>query len=407
MATRYSIRGIEPPDLYRFPDDVRKLFWGWVVELGIKAKAKDVIAGLDKDGQPLKAIKPKTRKNRKSAMTPSGKGDPAAPPLIPGWQKSRTYSLLYGTAFVDHAEFGWRFDAWTGKQWGKILAFQAQHGRDTIGLSPDGIARVKVQAWSKWAQWKAGTLKEPAARKPIAAAPVVGVGRPVTPDAVFGIGANAPPTGQFSGGMTQKEWAAYFRGQARAAPPGRPTAPPSRSPITGPGYNRILQHIWGQPGSRPGRGPGSAAPVPARPRPTPALARQAAAVKVMAKPIARPAVIASIAAKAESFPELVHRAIAAVPEEKLYTREEYGFAAKAWIHDVWAEFVKIPGTPKLTLEQFKAVLADDTELRAFMTRADMVGAMNPADVAASMVRAMSGGYEMATWNFLIRRKKKA
>ena len=95
-----------------------------------------------------------------------------------------------------------------------------------------------------------------------------------------------------------------------------------------------------------------------------------------------------------------------MPEEKLYTRGD-GFAAKAWIHDVWAEFVEIPGTPRLTLEQFKAVLADDTELRAFMTRADMVGAMNPADVAASMVRAMSGGYEMATWNFLIRRKKKA
>jgi len=288
VATRYEIRGIEPPDLYRFPDDVRKLFWEWVVELGIKAKAKDVLAGLDKDGTPLKGIKAKTRKNRKSAMTPSGKGDPSAPPLIPGWQKSRTYSLLYGTAFTDHAEFGWRYDSWTGKNWGKILAYQAQRGRDTIGLSPDGIARVKVQAWSKWSRWKAGTLKE-AAKAPAASPPaVVGVGRAPTADSTWGIGSAGPPTGNWSGGMTQKEWDAYFRGQAKASLPGRPSNPRSRSPISGGGYNRLLSHVWGQPssGSRPGRGPGSAAPVPARPRPTRPMAAQAKApVPAMAAPI--------------------------------------------------------------------------------------------------------------------------
>jgi len=393
VATRYEIRGIEPPDLARYPDDVRKLFWGWVVELGIKAKTKDVLAGIGADGSPLKAISRMTRKNRKSAMTPEEKGDPSAPPLIPGWQKSRTYSLLYGTAFIDHAEFGWRYDSWTGKNWGKILAYQAQQGRDTIGLSPDGIARVKVQAWSRWSQWKAGTLREPAARKTVVAPAVVGVGRAPTPDAVFGIGAQAAPTGRFSGGMTQKEWAAYFRGEARASLPGRPRNPPSRSPESGPGYNRLLSHVWGQPpGSRPGRGPGSAAPAPARPRPTRPMAGVAVATKTV------PKLIAASPITRASFPELVHRAVEAVPEEKLYT------LGKAWIHDVWAEFIKLPGAPQLTLQQFKDALANDPDIRAFMARADMVGAMNPKDVAASMVRLMSGGYEMATWNFLRKRK---
>jgi len=111
-----------------------------------------------------------------------------------------------------------------------------------------------------------------------------------------------------------------------------------------------------------------------------------------------PKLIAASPITRASFPELVHRAVEAVPEEKLYT------LGKAWIHDVWAEFIKLPGAPQLTLQQFKDALANDPDIRAFMARADMVGAMNPKDVAASMVRLMSGGYEMATWNFLRKRK---
>ena len=64
MGTSYKITGIEPPDLGGYPPDIRKQFWSWVVELGIKAKTKDILAGLDKDGKPLRPISPKTRKHR-------------------------------------------------------------------------------------------------------------------------------------------------------------------------------------------------------------------------------------------------------------------------------------------------------------------------------------------------------
>ena len=64
-----------------------------------------------------------------------------------------------------------------------------------------------------------------------------------------------------------------------------------------------------------------------------------------------------------------------------------------------------PGYSKAHLGSIQVHAGRGAEARAFMTRADMVGAINPADVAASLVRAISGGYEMATWNFLIRRKK--
>lgn len=252
-ATSYKIRGIEPPDLASYPTEVRKAFWGWVVELGIKAKGKEILAGLDKDGKPLRAILPKTRKNRKSEMTPSGKGDPNAPVLIPGWQKSRTYSLLAGKGTSSYAEFFWRYDSWTGNSWGEILAYQAKNGRDVIGLSPNGIALVKVQAWDRWAKWKrasesAKTKQEaPAAKE--RPAPTAGyVGRKPTPAATYGIGGK--PSGKGHGGMTQEEWNAYFRGTASASPPGRPSNPPSRSPIVGSGYNRIIKYTWGQ-GPRP------------------------------------------------------------------------------------------------------------------------------------------------------------
>ena len=162
-GTSYKIRGIAPPDLEAYPAQVRKLFWGWVVELGIKAKGKEILAGLDKDGKPLKPISEETRKHRKSAMSPSGHGDPNAPPLIPAWQKSRTYSLLAGRALSTHAEFYWRYDSWTGESWGDILAYQRSKGRDVIGISQVAIAKVKVQSWAKWEQYKSGQLRQPLA----------------------------------------------------------------------------------------------------------------------------------------------------------------------------------------------------------------------------------------------------
>lgn len=244
-----------------------------MVEFGIREKVKDLRAGLDKNGEPLRAIAPKTRKYRRSAMTPSGKGDPDAPPLIPGWMKSRTISLLAGRAFADHAEFYWRYDAWTGDTWGKILAIQAARGRDVIGLSPMATERVRVAAWRRWAAWKRGAypVASPSASRASAAAIAVPqVGSYDMTHATFGIGASGPEAfqqGQWAGGMTRAEWDAWFRGQARAAIPGRPNPRVSPHPDVGAGYNRILQHTWGNP-TRPPEAPRQPMPSP-KPKPKP------------------------------------------------------------------------------------------------------------------------------------------
>ena len=52
------------------------MYWQWVVDYGLRRKDKELAAGLDKDGNPLRPIAPETRKYRRSAMTPNGKGDP-------------------------------------------------------------------------------------------------------------------------------------------------------------------------------------------------------------------------------------------------------------------------------------------------------------------------------------------
>jgi hypothetical protein len=280
-GTSYKIRGIEPPDLAGYPPETRKLYWSWVVELGLAAKGREILAGLDKDGKPLKPITEETRKHRKSAMTPSGKGAPAAPALIPGWQKSRTYSLLAGRALSTHAEFYWRYDAFTGDSWGQVLAYQAKQGRDVIGISATAVAKVKVQSWARWASWKSGTYRSPAVAAGRSVAAVPQVGRRDLSQATVGVSASGRPVssatfdqGQWSGGMTPAEWASYYRQTAPASLPGRPANPRSRSRISGPQYNRLIAATYPYPtGSQPP--PASAVayslwPLRRRSAPTPA-----------------------------------------------------------------------------------------------------------------------------------------
>lgn len=258
MPNGYKIRGIAPPELASYSPAVKKQFWQWVVDAGLKRKDKELSEGLDKDGKPLKPISPETRKHRRSAMTPSGKGAPNAPPLTPGFQKSRTRSLLAGRALTTHADFWWRYDAWTGDSWNVVLTYQAQQGRDVFGLSKAGTAWVKRQAWAKWEQYKAG-VPQPE-KVAVGASPgIPQVGSYSTEHATFGIGTKSAKkfeTGQWTGGMTHEQLTKYFRQTASAKVQARPGAR----------FNRLLAHLWGQ-GSGPGRG-GTAAP-PATPRPGP------------------------------------------------------------------------------------------------------------------------------------------
>lgn len=236
--TTYRIRGIAPPDLPR-DSNLRRMFWGWVVEIGLRVKDSELARGLDKHGKKLRPITAKTAKYRRSAMTERKGRALSGPPLMPARELSRTRSLLAGRASEDQAVFYWRFDAFTGESWGQILAYQAAQGRDVIGLSPKGIAKVKAEAWERWRQWKAGALK--VARAEASAAPgVPKVGSYSTTHATFGIGAHAAEkfgTGEWSGGTTWPEWQRYFRQVARrqVAIPGRPAGR----------YNRILAHLWG------------------------------------------------------------------------------------------------------------------------------------------------------------------
>jgi hypothetical protein len=287
----YKLRGLEPPDLVAYDATTRKLFWSWVVELGLKRKDKELSQGLDKDGKPLRAISAYTREHRKSAMTPSGKGDPAAPPLTPAHQKSRTRSLLAGRAFSTHAEFFWLYDAWTGASWAVVLSYQAAKGRDVFGLSKAGVAWVKSQAWAKWKRWKEGKVRAvPQSRPRQVAAPQFDQRfiEHIEHGVSTGTGDFMP--GRSTGFSTPEERRKYFSQTADAKLPGRAANPKSPHPLVGPKYNRILSHVWGKGG---GAAPGRSGPKVPRstPKPPPKTPKPAAPVTRLPKTPPKPPVV--------------------------------------------------------------------------------------------------------------------
>ena len=267
----YKIRGIEPPDLRDYDPSTRKLFWGWVVELGLKRKDKELSQGLDKDGKPLRPISQYTREHRKSAMTPSGRGDPNAPPLTPGWQKSRTRSLLAGRAFTTHAAFFWKYDPWTGASWAEVAVRPGQAKAATCSAVINGIAWVKAQAWARWEKWKSGRLRPPVTRldPPDAwqrqcSSPTSTSNTSTTARRPREVGPRRRRSSLAVGDSTPEERRKYFSQTASAQLPGRAARPKSKSPESGPRYSRLLQHIWGTQ-TFPGRG--GSAPAPPKPKP--------------------------------------------------------------------------------------------------------------------------------------------
>lgn len=147
----FRLRGLEPGDLYRYPPEQRKVFWGFVVDAGLKRKDAELAKGLDKDGHPLKPLKLRSIKYRKSEVGPTRK---TAPPLEPALALSRVRSLLVGRPHTDSAEFWWGFDAISGKSFAFVLRAQREQGRDVFGLSPAGQAWVRAKAWDAWERWK-------------------------------------------------------------------------------------------------------------------------------------------------------------------------------------------------------------------------------------------------------------
>jgi hypothetical protein len=242
----YSIYGLEPPELYRYPQDVKLMYWHWVLELALRAKDRDLARGLDKNGEPLRPIAKVTRENRRSAMTASGKGDPSAPPLIPAWQRSRVRSLLTGREFKDHVEFWWKFDPYTRDSFARILEYQKEQGRDVFGLSQASIRRVRAQAWARWNKWRAGKYEEKV-REPL-------------PSTILPVGASR-------GALTYAERRAYVHGAAPADLPGRARMPGAKPPIVPRGYSRLIRAMHERPGRIPPQRLFQAAPTPRVPIP--------------------------------------------------------------------------------------------------------------------------------------------
>ena len=173
----FRIRGIEPTDLSTYPDRIKLMFWGWVVDLGLKVKDKELAHGWDKDGV-VHPLSPKTIRYRKSEVGPVTK---TAPRLIPALKLSRVRSLLRGRQHLQSAEYWWAFDSVSGASFAKILLFAKEDGHDVFGITPRGLATIRSQALAKWRAWIAAgggiraTAEAPgvqASRKPAFRQPV-------------------------------------------------------------------------------------------------------------------------------------------------------------------------------------------------------------------------------------------
>jgi hypothetical protein len=128
------------------------MFWGWVVDLGLQVKDKELARGWDKNGV-VHPLRPYTIKHRKSEVGPVTK---RAPRLIPALELSRVRSLLRGRQHLQSAEYYWAFDSVTGESFAVILHYAAEAGHDVFGLSPTGTAWVAREATKKWRAWLAG-----------------------------------------------------------------------------------------------------------------------------------------------------------------------------------------------------------------------------------------------------------
>ena len=157
MPHSIKIRGIAPADLASYPEPYRLQFWTFAARAALRVKDSELARGLDAHGDRLRPIAPITRRYRRSAMTPTGRGDPAAPPLMPARAKSRVRSLLAARAFATHAELYWRYDPFTGASFDVILNYQRAQGRDVFGVSAAGLAAIRKQALRDWADWLRGS----------------------------------------------------------------------------------------------------------------------------------------------------------------------------------------------------------------------------------------------------------
>lgn len=160
IGPSFILKGFEPAGVRKASAQERRLFWQAVAAYVVELKAAELEAGLDRNGEELVALKPRTIKYRRSAMGPA---DPNAPPLQPAHGLSRTRSLF--TVEVSPSANGlvcfWAFDSRTGASWGEILDHHRKGSgalpiRDVFGLSPQSMARLKQRASDWWRGYELG-----------------------------------------------------------------------------------------------------------------------------------------------------------------------------------------------------------------------------------------------------------
>jgi hypothetical protein len=151
----FRLEGIEPihdPAWTAAPDRARRAYWTEAAAFGLRTRQRGIIRGLGANGQPVRNILPSTRKRRRSAMTKSGKGSPSAAPLVPGYTLSRTHQYLRAIVQRDGVWFQWRHDPRTGVNWGQILQYQAEQGRDHFGFSAEEWDAIVTHMDAWWAR---------------------------------------------------------------------------------------------------------------------------------------------------------------------------------------------------------------------------------------------------------------
>ena len=133
----FRLRGFAPTDLATYPDQVKRLFWGWVTDAALRVKDRELSHGWDKDGK-VHPLRPRTIKYRKSEVGPVTRN---APRLIPALNLSRVRSLLRGRAHTNSAELYWTFDEVTGDSFAAILHFSARRATTSLVSRPRGWLR--------------------------------------------------------------------------------------------------------------------------------------------------------------------------------------------------------------------------------------------------------------------------
>lgn len=149
------IEGIEPTDerWRRSAPALRQEFWKIVGKIALAVYDRQVAAGLDRNGRPMKRVQIKDRPRFQSGKHVDG------PPLTPHRALSRTRRLLTYRSSSTDVVLHWK------KEWGTILLFHADgplHNknlpvRDVIGIAPSGMAEIERVALG-W--WRTGKLPD-------------------------------------------------------------------------------------------------------------------------------------------------------------------------------------------------------------------------------------------------------